>query len=324
MKEESNKTMLVPVNNNSNSLTGFNQNKESYSSFKQNTLASKAVESSYSKGRLYECSENPLLFLSSSIFHQIDVLQNSYDIGSLDDVRNSLITKMDDFIKTAIEKGIDNVQVMLTRYMLCTFSDEMISSTYWGKDNNWANSSLLGHFYNETYGGERFFQVLDKILRSPAKYIDILEIMYVCLSLGFEGKYRIQNRGKMELDKIREGLYKQIKMMDIRETKKFYVPQKTSLEKNNLVYEASYKILAVSIIVLLGLVYTILTLSLIKEEDETITILKNQYAQHSNIALSATKDSVDGQSSSEQPSLMTNKSLMTEESEKLVKKAYDE
>jgi type VI secretion system protein ImpK len=274
MSTDANKTMLVPMSQNSDSLTSFNQQQESYADFKS-AVVSRVRE--HTNEKTYEGSDNYLLALSSNIFREIDILQNSYDIGTLEEVRNILIQEIEYFTDAAGKKGIENSEVLLARYVLCTFCDEMIGTTYWGKDNNWANSSLLGNFYNETYGGDKFFEILNQLLQAPAKYIDLLELMYICLSLGFEGKYRIQNRGKMELDSIRESLYKQMKMMNLRESKDFYEKQQASSERNHIFYKTSYKIVAASILILLSLVYGLLTFSLAAKEDKVLEIFKNKY-----------------------------------------------
>ncbi|MBT2372289.1 type IVB secretion system protein IcmH/DotU [Pseudomonas fluorescens] len=39
----------------------------------------------------------------------------------------------------------------------------------------------------------------------------MLELMYLCLSLGFEGKYRVVERGVLQLEGIRDALYRQIR-----------------------------------------------------------------------------------------------------------------
>ncbi|MDF1880500.1 type IVB secretion system protein IcmH/DotU [Sulfurimonas sp. MAG313] len=281
MSATANKTMLVPVSHGTDSLTNFEPVQESYEHFK-NTTISKAKSRDYSAEHAYEGTGNPLLSLSSDIFKQIDTLQNSYDIGSIEEVRNPLIEDITYFTNASGKKGIENSQVMLARYILCTFSDELICTTYWGKDSNWANSSLLGHFYNETYGGDKFFQILEQLLRAPAKYLDLLELMYICLSLGFEGKYRIQNRGKMELDAIRESLYRQMKMMNVRETQNFYGTQKVSSQRNHLVYKTSYQILGLSIVLMLSLVYGILSFSLAGKEDKALALFQNKYNKYTS------------------------------------------
>ena len=55
--------------------------------------------------------------------------------------------------------------------------------------------------------GERFFQLLDQLKPNPGNFLPVLELMYLCLSLGFQGQYRLSPRGPGELDRIREDLY---------------------------------------------------------------------------------------------------------------------
>src|SRR5213076_3038621 len=48
---------------------------------------------------------------------------------------------------------------------------------------------------------------LDHMLQAPAANRLTLELMYSCLSLGFEGRYRLHARGASEHAKVRENLY---------------------------------------------------------------------------------------------------------------------
>jgi type VI secretion system protein ImpK len=270
---------MVPMTQSNDTLTNFNETQGSYKNFKSNAITRAKVNLN---DNFYEGSTNSFIVLSADIFREINILQNSYDIGSLSEVRGILIEDIEYFTNAALKLGLENSQVMLARYLLCTFADEMINTTYWGKENNWANSSLLGHFYNETYGGDKFFQILDQLLRAPAKYLDLLELIYICLSLGFEGKYKIKNRGQQELDAIQDSLYRQMKTMQIRESKKFYTTQKSSSKNNHLMHKTSYQILGISIAIMLSLVYVILTFSLVNKEDSTLSFLKTQYNNYVN------------------------------------------
>ena len=49
---------------------------------------------------------------------------------------------------------------------------------------------LLVALHREAWGGEKVFQLLAKLAENPGANRDILELMYVCLALGFEGRYR--------------------------------------------------------------------------------------------------------------------------------------
>jgi type VI secretion system protein ImpK len=60
----------------------------------------------------------------------------------------------------------------------------------------------LSSFHGETWGGEKFFAVLERMLREPATHLPLIELLHVCLLLGFEGRYRRVERGQNRLGEI--------------------------------------------------------------------------------------------------------------------------
>ena len=97
------------------------------------------------------------------------------------------------------------------RYVLCSVIDEAVVTTAWGSRSDWSKISLLSRFHNETFGGEKVFQLLERLSRDPVKHLAMLELMYLCLSMGFEGKYRVMARGEVQLEEVRDALYRQIR-----------------------------------------------------------------------------------------------------------------
>jgi type VI secretion system protein ImpK len=61
---------------------------------------------------------------------------------------------------------------------------------------------MLSIYHDETWGGEKFFSILSRMMLEAAKYQHILEFVYYCLSLGFRGKYGVQFDGVAELQAI--------------------------------------------------------------------------------------------------------------------------
>ena len=96
---------------------------------------------------------------------------------------------------------------MIARYLLCTMLDEAVLNTPWGAESAWTQRSLLATFHKETAGGEKFFAILDRLRNSPAENIDALELIYICLSLGYEGKYRVISRGRDQLEQLRDDIF---------------------------------------------------------------------------------------------------------------------
>ena len=53
--------------------------------------------------------------------------------------------------------------------------------------------------------------MLDRISQDPARYIDLMELQYLCLAFGFAGKYQVQERGHEQLAEIQQDLYRKIR-----------------------------------------------------------------------------------------------------------------
>lgn len=156
---------------------------------------------------------NPLISAGAHILSEVVRLRNNAPPEDLEVLQHNYIEAIKRFERVALQSGVENSQVMSARYVMCTVLDEAVVCTSWGVESAWAKYSLLASFHNETFGGEKVFQLLDRITRNPVKYLPLIELIYVCLSLGFEGKYRVISRGTLELEAIRDGLYRQIKQL---------------------------------------------------------------------------------------------------------------
>lgn len=110
-------------------------------------------------------------------------------------------------------QDIEQSQVIAARYVLCTAVDEIMAISLPSESNEWGKHGLLSSFHNETWGGEKFFQILDRCMQQPARNLYILELMYLLLSLGFEGKYGVLERGPITLEALRDKIYKQIRLL---------------------------------------------------------------------------------------------------------------
>ncbi|PCC98719.1 type IVB secretion system protein IcmH/DotU [Halopseudomonas pelagia] len=156
---------------------------------------------------------NPLVAVASALLSEMVRLQQSYEREDLFALKDRLSSEIKRFEHRALQDGAESSQVMAARYVLCTALDEAVVTTPWGNESEWSQMSLLSSFHNETFGGEKFFQLLERLSRDPVKHLPMLELMYICMSLGFEGKYRVLPRGTLELEALRDSLYRQIRQL---------------------------------------------------------------------------------------------------------------
>ncbi len=149
---------------------------------------------------------NPLIIAASPLLNAVPQLRASLTHPNPIGLRETLAQGIRAFEAKAKASGVDAQKVIAARYVLCTFLDETAASTPWGGSGVWGKQSLLVIFHNETWGGEKVFQLMAKLAENPGANRDLLELLYVVLALGFEGRYRVLDNGRSQLELLRERL----------------------------------------------------------------------------------------------------------------------
>ncbi|OZG70978.1 hypothetical protein BTA51_23010 [Hahella sp. CCB-MM4] len=155
---------------------------------------------------------NPLIASATELVALLGEIRQTVQVQNAGQLRAQVVSAIKSFEKKAQAKGVASDIALSARYILCAALDEAVLNTPWGAEVGWARASLLSTFHNETFGGEKVFLILDRVQAAPAKYIDLIELIYVCLSLGFEGKYKLDPRGRDHLETIRDNLSRMIQM----------------------------------------------------------------------------------------------------------------
>jgi type VI secretion system protein ImpK len=117
-------------------------------------------------------------------------------------LRRQLLARVEEFEVEARAGGVPRPKIVAARYLLCTFIDEAVAATPWGASDAWSERTLLQEFHDEPWGGEKAFKLLERMGEDIAANADVLELFYVCLALGFEGRYRGKPNGRAQLDAI--------------------------------------------------------------------------------------------------------------------------
>ncbi len=149
---------------------------------------------------------NPLLEAANPLLMLVPRLRHAKQMSSPDNLRAQLVQGLRDFSTAAQSRGVAPERVMAARYVLCTMLDEAAADTPWGGGGTWARHSLLVEFHNESSGGEKVFQLMARLAEKPQDNRDLLELIYAAISLGFEGRYRVVEGGRAQLDAVRARL----------------------------------------------------------------------------------------------------------------------
>ncbi len=154
---------------------------------------------------------NPLVRAASPLLLLTGQLRASVTPMDVPGLRRYALDEIRRFEDHARSAGVQNEIVLAARYALCAGLDEAVLSTPWGAQSEWAQHPLLVALHREAWGGEKFFEMLDRISGDPDRHIDLMELQYLGIAFGFAGKYQVMERGHEHLAKVQRDLYRKIR-----------------------------------------------------------------------------------------------------------------
>ncbi len=149
---------------------------------------------------------NPLLAAANRLLMLVPTLRQTRSVPDPAALRTQLAQGIRDFASAASERGVAQERMIAARYVLCTMLDEAAADTPWGGSGVWGRHSLLAEFHNEASGGEKVFQLMARLADKPEANRDLLELIYAAIALGFEGRYRVVEGGRAQLEAVRAKL----------------------------------------------------------------------------------------------------------------------
>ncbi|PHM73434.1 DotU family type VI secretion system protein [Xenorhabdus kozodoii] len=158
-------------------------------------------------------NHNPLVFAANPLLNTIPQIRHSLVHPDPANLRQQLINEIRRFEVECQQANLPYEVIIGARYCLCTALDEAAALTPWGLRSVWSGSGLLVTFHNETWGGEKFFQLLAKLSQNPKDNLFLLELINFCLQLGFEGRYRVMDNGRTQLETVKQRLFQLIHSM---------------------------------------------------------------------------------------------------------------
>ncbi len=149
---------------------------------------------------------NPVNAAAASLFALIGRIRNRAQHADPEELRRAVVAEIRGFEDRALQSGVDQQTVRVARYALCATIDDVVLNTPWAGESSWGQQSMVATFHRETVGGDRFYDLLGRLKQDPAKNLHLLEFLHVCLSLGFEGRLRVEQSGRDRHAEIRLGL----------------------------------------------------------------------------------------------------------------------
>lgn len=112
-------------------------------------------------------------------------------------------------------RNIPEAQVRAAKYALCATADDIVQNLPSSDRLIWTQYSMLSRFFQVRDSGIGFFDELAKLKQNPQLNHNVLGLMHACMSLGFEGKYRMTG-GDVAHQEIRRDIYQTLRSREAR------------------------------------------------------------------------------------------------------------
>lgn len=157
----------------------------------------------------YQSGMNTLLAQATEIFVIHYHLLHGH-LTHIEQIRSSIHDALIKFEMRAQGLNFPKPLIKSAKYVLCAFLDEAVMAEDFARDSQWSQQSLLSRFFNETWGGATVFKIRQFCLENLQDYIDLLELIYLVLCLGFKGQFGTLENGDMQLDRLKRETYQVI------------------------------------------------------------------------------------------------------------------
>ncbi|MCW8806068.1 MAG: type IVB secretion system protein IcmH/DotU [Ignavibacteriaceae bacterium] len=138
-------------------------------------------------------SRKSIMDLASESLILILQLRSTIDYGDAENLKSRAFEMFERFEDNSRRAGIDNEKIRLSKFALVAFLDETIISSEWPQKAQWLSDPLQIKLFDTFNAGEEFFNYMAELRLRSSQNKEVLEIYYLCLSLGFKGKYQLQS-----------------------------------------------------------------------------------------------------------------------------------
>ncbi|CAN5127503.1 DotU family type VI secretion system protein [soil metagenome] len=157
--------------------------------------------------------QNPLIAGAAPLIALANALRTATRLGDIQHLRQTVIEELRRFQQRARAHGATDEEVRHGHYALCALIDEVVLSTPWGSKSTWPKQSLVATFHHEVVSGDRMLEIAEALEARPNRSPNLLELIYLCISFGFEGRLRLESQGANRLFQMRERIFNAIRMV---------------------------------------------------------------------------------------------------------------
>ncbi len=131
-------------------------------------------------------------------FYALFLLKNG--CGPQDKVAfaDNMTAFLGDVDRNAKALGISAEDVTAAKYAFCSAVDEIILRSTFEVREAWETRPLQLRVFGDQLAGEHFFHRLEDLRAKGQLHVEALEVFHMCLLLGFQGRYALDGRDRLD------------------------------------------------------------------------------------------------------------------------------
>jgi len=161
-------------------------------------------------------SSNPVIAAASDLLVLLGRLRTGIVEMQAIPLRDHVFREIGKFVQTAQEQGVSAEDVAVARYALAATADDIVQNIPGRDQAYWQQYPMSAELLNDRSAGVGFFARLDEVMSLLQQRQAVAELMLTCLFLGFEGKFRSEANGSVNLMRLRNEVYQRLRSVSRR------------------------------------------------------------------------------------------------------------
>lgn len=118
-------------------------------------------------------------------------------VAPSNELRPQVAGMLEDFERRAERYKFNHKIVQVSKFALAAFVDETVLTNNFPLKNEWEKNPLQLEYFGEQLAGNKFFDKLEAMLKQIETTADAVEVYYMCMLLGFKGRYAIYEQERL-------------------------------------------------------------------------------------------------------------------------------
>ena len=167
----------------------------------------------YFRSKLFitDAFTNPIIGAASPIISMLERINLANQLPEVSTLHENIKHEFLAFASHLKMKNCSNEFLAIANYLISATTDELLGKNYLRLSGKTEAFAAFTPITGDGIGPEEhFFNIVQQIITDPEQFLDLIELAYYCLLIGFEGKYHLQANGRDDIGNLIENLFQLI------------------------------------------------------------------------------------------------------------------